>query len=193
MMDYLYKNWPKIGIVSAVFILVMLIFYPGTKIGSLQWLFWLLVPVYMIHQFEEYVFPGGFKNELNQEVMKSSNSESPLNDKTAFWINVPIVWVIFPISAIIGLNFVLIPAVCMLFAAANGILHLAFSIRKMKYGPGFLASLFLNIPLAVYTVGNLIAKDMINTQGLVIATVIALFLHSLIPIYLIKQGKASAG
>lgn len=186
MLKYLYKEWPKIGIVCAVFILLILFFYPGSQIGSITWLFWLHLPIYMVHQFEEYAWPGGFKKYLNIKTLKSGSADFPLNDTRAFWINVGFVWIGITLAAIVGLKFVLFPAALMWFTILNGSAHTIAGIVRRKYDPGLCASIFLNIPLGTYTLHALYTANLINTQGLIISGVIAFLAHASLPIYFLR-------
>jgi hypothetical protein len=188
MKMFLFENWAKMGILSAFFILTLLVFYPGSPYGSPVWLFWLHVPVYMLHQFEEYVYPGGFKERLN-ETLGSGGSEFPLNDERSFWINVPFVWMAMPLAAIIGLRVVIIPATLVAISTLNGLLHVGMGIRTKRYNPGFIASFFLNIPLGCFTFIRLFQSGGATLQALFIAAVLGLILHAMLMIYLIRTKR----
>ena len=188
MKEFLFKNWAKMGIVSAFFILTLLVFYPGSSYWSPVWLFWLHVPVYMFHQFEEYVYPGGFKERLN-ETLGSAGSDFPLNDERSFWINVPFVWVAMPLAAIIGLRVVIIPSTLVAISTLNGLLHVGMAIRIKRYNPGLIASFFLNVPLGCYTFILLFQSDAATLEALSIAAVLGLILHAMLMIYLIRKQR----
>lgn len=184
-MSYLHKNWPKMGMAAAFFIALLLFFYPGSTPWGFQWLFWLHVPVYMVHQFEEYVFPGGFKESLNQ-ILGSASSDFPATDERVFWINVPLVWVALPVAAIVGLRFIILPASLMVVSLVNGLLHVGMGIRQRAYHPGILASAFLNIPLGGYTLYRLAQTGTMAPIQLAIAAGLGVFAHALLPLYFIR-------
>lgn len=188
-LDYLYKNWPKIGIVCAIFVLIILFFYPGSKIGGIPWLFWLHLPVYMIHQFEEYVWPGGFKKYLNINIIKSGSADNPLNDTRIFCINIGYVWFGITWAAIIGLKYVLFPITLLWFSIFNGFAHTIVGVVKREYNPGLCASLLLNIPLGIYTIHAVYIADLINVQGLIVSGVIAFLAHASLPVYFLRLKK----
>ncbi len=67
-------------------------------------MFWSALPALMLHQFEEYVFPGGFLSWFNREVFKSASDTSPMSPKIAFVVNVLIGWPLFAMVGYVGLS-----------------------------------------------------------------------------------------
>ena len=51
-------------------------------------LIFIQIPVYLLHQFGEHAWPGGFKNYVDQQIFKASNMNYPLTDISAFWVNI---------------------------------------------------------------------------------------------------------
>lgn len=188
MREYLYEHWAKMGIVSAVFIIVLLLFYPGSALFSVAWLFWVQVPVYMVHQFEEYVFPGGFEAKLNK-ILGSSVADFPLDAGKAFWINVPLVWAALTLAAIVGPHAPIVPATLIALSIANGVLHIGVAIRQKHYNPGLIASVVLNIPLGIYTLYRVIKEGKLTALLLIVAILLGVAIHGSLPIYLGRLMK----
>jgi Protein of unknown function with HXXEE motif len=103
----------------------------------------------MVHQFEEYGFPGYFPGMLNAGVFKSDKPERyPLNTNSALIVN-----------AVVGYPFYLLPVLFpkrrsfglapVLLGFAQALFHgIVPPLRaKTPYGPGFLSAFFLHVPI----------------------------------------------
>jgi len=192
-MEYLYKNWAKAGGIVAPFLILLLFFNSKVDIGSYWWFFWLNIPLYMIHQFDEYVYPGGFKEFVNELQTKEKNSNFPLNDKNTFYINIVFIWILYPLLTVIGslFNFVLLPAITIMVTVINSILHVIVAIKMRKPNPGFFASLFINLPMGLYVLIYLVLFQIINGFELIIIIVIGFILHSLLFVFVFRLKKKS--
>ena len=106
-------------------------------------LLYTLLPVYMIHQYEEHA-RGGFLEFFNSTVGKGYEV---LTKVSAFWINILEVWMVFLVSfylakyVTIGIAFV--PVYITVF---NGLTHVIGSIALRKYNPGLYTALLLFLP-----------------------------------------------
>ena len=103
----------------------------------------------LVHQYEEYEDPGYFPGQFNGGLFHSDRPERyPLNSNVAMIINVPLGYtsyalpVLFPKKRWLGLAPVL-------FGFGQAVGHgLVFNrLAHDRYSPGFLASLFLHIPI----------------------------------------------
>src|ERR1700689_786958 len=101
MLKWLERDWPIPPIFLARDVTIPLGLFVLRSDFPL-FLIWAQLPVYFLHQFEEYVFPGGFKEFFNTKVLGSPVAAEPLNARASMWINVPIVYVAFPISAVLA-------------------------------------------------------------------------------------------
>ena len=105
----------------------------------------------MVHQFEEYGFPGYFPGLLNGGVFKSDKPDRyPLNTNSALIVNAVagypfyLLPVLFPKRRWLGLGPVL-------FGFGQAVFHgIVPPLRaKARYGPGFLTALFLHVPIGI--------------------------------------------
>ncbi|MCW5590276.1 MAG: HXXEE domain-containing protein [Legionellales bacterium] len=188
MKNYLYHHWADSTLILAIFITVLLLsFLPQTP--WYLFLIWLQFPVYLIHEFEEHVFPGKFREYINREIFHSSVDDHPLTIPNVFWINILAIWVLFPIAAILAQNVspqfgVLLPV----FGLFNASLHIIMSIIKRKYNPGLVISLSLNYPTGIYTLFILAQNTIINSINLTIAILVTIIAHGFM-ILLVKHNK----
>jgi hypothetical protein len=187
-----FEHWPKAGLIAAVFILLLLFLNSRAAIGSFEWLYWLSLPLYMIHQFEEYVYPGGFKEELNKVLLNENSSSEILTDKAVLVVNIGFIWILTPVLIVLGAISVVFPVILMTLVAFNGFIHLVVSIRFKRYNPGLIASLVFNIPLGLYVLISLSLNSVVTGIELIIGIVIGLILHmGLLVFLLMKKRKYS--
>jgi hypothetical protein len=186
--DFWYKNWPRVGIIVAVFSLIFLFFYPSMVIGSIDWLYWLCIPMYMIHQFEEYVYPGGFQREINQILSIGDSTTEILTSKDTFFINIIFIWVLTPVLIILGYFSVIFPIVMITIVGVNGTTHLIASIRFRKYNAGLILSLVFNLPLSIYILVTLSITSATWLQ-LLVGVLVGIILHGALFIFLIMKAR----
>ncbi len=161
-MAYLYKNWAFMCLALAVMTTVILV-SSISQLGMVVFLIWLQFPVYLLHQFEEHAYPGGFKSFVNREVFGNTESDFPLNDMNIFWINIPFIWVMFPCVACLAQNINLsIGAILPYFGLFNATLHILAFMIKRKYNPGLGVSVLLNYPTGFYTLYILSEHGLMN-------------------------------
>ncbi len=189
-MDYLYKNWAQIGMVSAIFIFVLLFFNTYVPIGSYQWLLWLNIPFYFIHQFEEYVYPGGFLEDMNKNLEGLGNGNVKLTERDAFYINVLFTWILMPLFNILGFISILFPLIVLATATVNPLLHIFGTIRARKYAPGLIAGLVLNLPLGLYVFIGISLSSMITIFQLIIVILIGIGIHMSVLVPILSKWRA---
>ncbi|NOX73102.1 MAG: HXXEE domain-containing protein [Alphaproteobacteria bacterium] len=164
--------WPKTTVYLAIFTSALLLIFRGQMDAAL-FLIWLQVPVYFLHQFEEYIFPGGFIRYFNINVLGASTPDFPVTRTFAFWINVPIIFIAFPATAFlagkVGLAFGLWVA---WFSILNAFSHVVLFF-KQGYNPGFAVSATLNIPVGVGTLAYIATHDLVTIKAQIIGFLIA--------------------
>ena len=187
-MEWLYNNWFKSTIFLAIYLSLPLSIFVMNNDYAL-FLIWIQTVVYFLHQFEEYVLPGGFKEFFNTKVLGSQDKDFPLDKKVSFWINIPIIYIGFPLSAVlsgfIDLSFGIWTAY---FSIINALSHIGmFFIHR--YNPGFFISLFLNIPVGIYTIHYFTTNQLISFNAHIMGLGIGLFLQGIIMAYGFKVLK----
>jgi hypothetical protein len=189
MRKYLYRHWADSTLILAIFMIVLLL----SSFSTLPWvvlLIWLQFPVYLIHEFEEHVYPGKFREFVNREVFHSNRADFPLTIPAVFWINILAIWVLFPLSAILAQN--ISPAFGLLlpiFGLFNASLHILMLLVKRKYNPGVIISILLNYPTGIYTLYVLDKDGFISGTGLSIAIAITALAHAVIILSVLNVRK----
>ena len=92
------ENWQKTGVIVAIFLTIYLVVIVLPK-STLLFALLMYTPLYMLHEIDEYIFPGRFAQFMNQNIYKM-DPETGLVDPTAvFWINI-IVWIALPLYSL---------------------------------------------------------------------------------------------
>lgn len=150
MMSFLRNHWPDVGAVLAVLILVGLFtgFFPNTH--PLPVLLWVSLFSLLVHQFEEYRWPGYFPQMLNCAVYGSPQPDRfPLNTQSSLVINVVVGWSAYLLAAIFGSHLLWLALGTILVSVGNCFAHIIlFNIKgRTVYNPGMgtAAALFLPV------------------------------------------------
>ena len=187
----LLTDWPLISGLSGAGLLSYLFIKNETLL-----LGWLLLPVYMIHQFEEhyidlkgekYAFQKFFCNFLGY----TNIDECPGDKEFIFSVNVPGLYIA---GILAGLLNNIKPIVAGGFAAVvllNALVHILAAIKQKKYNPGLFTSIFLFIPIALYYFYEMKKQNMISYADIGISLFIGILYHLviLLSIKLIKYNK----
>lgn len=106
----------------------------------------------LLHQVEEYRWPGYFPGMLNAAVYRSPLPDRyPLNPQTAFLINVPLGWTAYALAALFGSQFPWLGLATVLVSLGNVGAHAVFfNLRgRTWYNPGLATALLLFLPVAL--------------------------------------------
>ncbi len=111
---------------------------------------------------------------FNTKMLGSGKENFPLEEKASFWINIPIIFVAFPISAILAGQFDLSFGIwTAYFSIINAASHVGMFF-KHRYNPGFWVSLIINIPVGIFTVYYFTLHQIIPVSAHIIGLLIAL-------------------
>ncbi len=188
MMKWLYKNWAKLCIILSIIVIIITLLYVKTN-NIILFLIWIQIPIYLLHQFEEHSWPGGFKRFVNKEIFNVEKGEYPLNDRIIFWINVPIIWILMPIFAALSFYNLFFGLWIPIFAVFNSLTHVIGAIVKRKYNPGLFVSVVLGIPVAIYTLWLFYTLINIPLIVTLLSILVVLLLHLAIIIPAIRTSK----
>lgn len=176
---WLFEHWPKATVFLALYTVVLLFLYLFDR-NPLLFLIWIQTPIYWLHQFEEYVVPGGFGAFFNRTLLNSPRSDWPVTPAFSFWINIPIIWIAFPLSAILAGGVGLAWGIwTVYFSILNAASHVVMAVR-FGYNPGFGVSLLLNIPVGVFALITFIQQGAVTVGEHIVGIAIALLVQGLL-------------
>lgn len=184
-MRFITKYWAKAGGVIAAAIIIFAVISKGTVL-NIKSVALLNLAFLMLHQFEEYVYPGGFKSFFNSYIGgKNRVIRFQLSDTAIIVVNVVIGWG-FYLLAVLFPNFILV-SITLATSFMNGVVHTGALLRFRKYNPGFITGLFLFIPFSVYSMLHLSKNMQANDWFIIIPS--AILGTALIPftIYLFRD------
>ncbi|KPV60906.1 membrane protein [Paenibacillus sp. A3] len=164
-MNFLRKYWQDLGMLVALAVCFYLI-VSGSGIPKINVMLWLSFVAILVHQFEEYRWPGYFGGLFNALIFKSGQPDRyPLNPQSAMVINLVIAYV-FYLLPLLYPNVIWLGLAPMLMGFFQLIWHGIFANLKGRtfYNPGLFAVVFLHIPVGGWYVHHIV------TQGLASAT-----------------------
>jgi hypothetical protein len=150
------------GILAPIILVFMICeLVTNPTINKYQWLLWLHLPIMMIHEYEEYVFPGGFKEFLNTKsplAPKTLKEDVPLSEPYLFFVNIIVFWSWIILGGIFAPN---IPWIgfgpILLQLLINNITHtVAFQTKQHGYNPGLFTTIFLLMPYSTFVIWYII-------------------------------------
>jgi hypothetical protein len=130
------QNWAKaapiLGLVTAI---GLVWFFRPTES-----LFWALIniPLYLFHQTEEHLWPGGFKNYVNHVVNHLPQNQETLTDIKIFWINILLVWVAFLAFGVLSFVNIGFGLLIVVFSIINCLTHIFQGLRRKQWNPGLI-------------------------------------------------------
>lgn len=147
---------------------------------------YLMLPIYMFHQFEEHD-DDRFRREVNRLIGGDREALTPL---AVFVINIGAVWALFAAAllaaAYINLGFALIPVYLTL---VNALIHIAVAIRFRAYNPGLATAIALFLPfgvaalIAIHRAGVAAGFDLLGAG-------VAILVHVVIAVHVLKRRFA---
>ncbi|MBR1793415.1 MAG: HXXEE domain-containing protein [Bacteroidales bacterium] len=139
-------------------IFVVLAFVLGVtveSIPSLQRIMILLFMALLFHQFEEYIYPGGFAIANNVGLFKNRQDPAryPLNERSAVVVNVVLAYPLY-VTGIFCYRCLWLDIFIAYFTMMQIIVH-CFKINgtlRVWYSPGCFSAVFVMLPLGVYAI-----------------------------------------
>ena len=144
----IHGRWPKVAAVAAPLTTATLFSARGRLDADGRWR-WAALPVLLWHQVEEWVWPGGFIEWLNREVLGSSEDLAPLTPARASVVNVRFGWGMSLATSALADR---LPAVAIFTSAsnaANAAMHLGWAGRHRRWDPGAVTSALLLLPWSI--------------------------------------------
>lgn len=177
LLTFIANNWqralPALAIAGVVAWLIAFHADPSSE----RALFAALLVIYMVHQTEEHLWPGGFRQFTNARLFKSSNPNWPVDIDGVALVNIVYVWVPLVLAVIwpdelrwIGLGWVALTLV-------NGIIHVVTTLRFRVYNPGLVTSIVLFLPFTLYVLYHGVAIGAISGVEVAALLIAGVLLH----------------
>ncbi|MGH9023207.1 MAG: HXXEE domain-containing protein [Acidimicrobiia bacterium] len=188
-MKFFSRRWHDIGLISAMVAGTYLAF-AWSDLEVLQRLLLLNFIVVLLHQFEEYSWPGGFPAVANRVMLTGPLLRyfKPLNQLSSMAANVLFAYVVylvpvfFPDTIWLGLSPVLIGAVLQVIGHA---IYVNIKIRSL-WSPGAATAVFGFLPVGVVYINHIQTNNLATASDWSLA-VLCLFVSGYLVFYLVEQ------
>lgn len=149
---WFHREWMRAGLVVAVILFIYLTVLVAPDNLALYAML-LCAPLYMFHETEEYMFPGGFAQFLNQHIYHQDPEHGMLDETGIFWINMVIIWVLLTVAGLLAVVDLRWAAWIPYFFLFQALVHVLLGIRaKRWYNPGLATALLLHVPFAIWAI-----------------------------------------
>lgn len=146
------RYWAAVGGVIFAVVAILLGTF-GDLLAPTQRLMSVFFMLLLLHEFEEYVLPGGFPAAMNIGLMgeKKDFGKYPLNELSAFIVNVLLAYPLY-ICGIIFHDVLWLGIFIAYFTMLQVIIHCIVINRKLHtwYSPGCASALFAMVPFGAY-------------------------------------------
>jgi hypothetical protein len=171
-MNFLRKYWHDMGGIVALVVCAYLLI-EQQNIQEIRMILWLSFVAILIHQFEEYRWPGYFPGIFNIVIFKSAIPDRyPLNSQSAMVINMLIAY-IFYLIPVFFMDQIWLGLAPVLMGFFQFIWHGIFANIKAKtiYNPGLVAVLFLHIPIGYWYINYIVSHGLATTIDWILGVV----------------------
>ncbi len=140
-------------------------------------LFAALLVIYMVHQIEEHLWPGGFRQFTNAYAFKSRDSDWPVDIGGVALVNVGFVWL--PVALAVAWPHALrwVGLAWVGLTLINALTHIAASVRFRRYNPGLVTSIVLFLPFTIWLLAHEAAAGMLSGGEIGLVLVAGVLLH----------------
>ncbi len=170
-------SWQKaLPYLSALGIVVWIALFRSDPLSERALWFGLLV-IYMLHQIEEHLWPGGFRQFANAHVFKSGNDNWPVDTGGVALINIGFVWLPVGLAVLypealrwVGLGWVGLTLI-------NALTHIVSTLRMRIYNPGLITSIVLFLPFTIFVLALEAQHGMLSGTQIGLIVVAGILLH----------------
>jgi Protein of unknown function with HXXEE motif len=163
---------------------------PLAVIGTVAWivlfrdeetsdraLFAALLVIYFLHQIEEHLWPGGFRQFTDAHMFHSGDDNWPVNIDGVALVNTAYVWVPIALAAIFPQTLRWFGLAWIGLTLINGIIHIVTTIRLRIYNPGLVTSIVLFLPFTVYALALGVERGTLTSGEVGLVLLYGVLLH----------------
>jgi Protein of unknown function with HXXEE motif len=142
-------NWQNfLPPLAAIGIVAWIVLFRGAETSD-RALFAALLVIYFLHQIEEHLWPGGFRQFTDAHVFHSGNDNWPVNIDGLALVNTAFVWLPIGLAAIFPHTLRWLGLAWVGLTLINGIIHIVTTVRLRLYNPGLVTSIVLFLPFTI--------------------------------------------
>jgi hypothetical protein len=140
-------------------------------------LFAAMLVIYFVHQIEEHLWPGGFRQFADEHMFHSGDDNWPVDVGGVAFVNIALVWVPVGLAVLfpealrwIGLGWVGLTLI-------NGIIHVVATIRLRIYNPGLVTGIVLFLPFTIFVLAHEVARGALSGADVGLIVLAGIVLH----------------
>lgn len=167
------KTLPFLAVVGAALWLALFMNNPSSE----QAIFTAMLVIYMVHQIEEHLWPGGFRQYANAHVFKTGRDDWPVDEAGVALVNIGWVWLPIALAALfpdalrwVGLGWVGLTLI-------NGLSHIGTTVRFRGYNPGLVTSIVLFLPFTIWALASEFSRGALTGGEIAGVLVAGVLLH----------------
>jgi hypothetical protein len=143
-------SWQKaLPYLSGAGIVMWIVLFRGAPLSE-RALFLALLVIYMLHQIEEHLWPGGFRQFANAYVFKSGKDDWPVGSGGVALVNIGWVWLPVGLAVLFPATLNWIGLAWIGLTLINGLTHIVSTVRLRIYNPGLVTSIVLFLPFTIF-------------------------------------------
>lgn len=179
MIKFVGQHWYDFGGLLLLAIVSFLIFN-HESLSQLRVILLISFISLLLHELEEYRFPGSFPHMINTVMFHSDTPDRfPLNTKTAFIINVCLGWSIYILAILFADNALWIAISSLMVSLGNIFAHtFLFNIKgKTFYNSGMVTALLLFVPIIIYFLFYIHQNNIVHTTDYIIGILLGILFN----------------
>jgi len=170
-------NWQKaLPYLSVLGIVIWIALFRSDPLSERA--LWLgLLVIYGLHQIEEHLWPGGFRQFTNAHVFKSGNDNWPVDIGGVALVNIGYVWLPVGLAALYPEALRWVGLLWIGLTLINGLTHIVSTIRLRIYNPGLVTSIVLFLPFTIFVLALEAQRGMLSAAEIALIVVAGIVLH----------------
>ena len=177
LIQFVAANWqralPALAISGALLWLAAFTADPTSE----RAMFAALLVIYMLHQTEEHLWPGGFRQFTNRYVFRSGEANWPVDIDGVALVNIGYVWLPLALAVAWPETFRWLGLGWLGLTLVNGITHIASSVRFRVYNPGLVTSIVLFLPFTIWAFAHEVDAGRLTGGEVAMLVVAGVLLH----------------
>jgi hypothetical protein len=176
-------NWQKLAPVLAVIGAVLWLVFFRDAPAAEQAMFAALLVLYMVHQVEEHLRPGGFRQFTNAHIFRSGSDDWPVSIGGVAFVNVGMVWLPVALAVIWPGPLRWVGLVWIGLTLVNAVTHIVASLRFRAYNPGLVTAIVLFLPFTIWALWREVANGLLSGREVALIVLLGVLLH--VPVALV--------
>lgn len=136
-----------------------------------------LLVIYVVHQIEEHLWPGGFRQFANAHVFHSGNDNWPVDSGGVALVNIGMVWLPLGLAALFPQALRWVGLAWIGLTLINGLIHVATTIRLRLYNPGLVTAIVLLLPFTIFALALEAARGALSGAEIGLIALAGIVLH----------------